>query len=219
MKAGKKTAALILASAMLLGAALWTGYQRSLDTGSPDGAARTLYKTLPQPVSLTELVLAEGISGENTVRLIMESGTYFDSDNAPPGGGIGEDNYQGDFRLEVQKDGKPVSSLELGSLLFNGTFSLVFDDYNDDGSPDFSVGQWAGSNYNAFSLYSLDKDGQLSSLGEIMTSEGKGENDGSLLFSHKNGVISTRLYDQNTGKMTDVSYVWNSGENRFGRES
>lgn len=64
-------------------------------------------------------------------------------------------------------DGKEVARLGLNDAFDGGEmdflkeprFSIEFDDYNGDGHPDFTIGQWAGSNGNIYALITIGPDG------------------------------------------------------------
>lgn len=177
----------------------------------------------PLKLSENELKLENG--GSIYVNLEMTGGKYFSGADVEPGGGIYDNNYQGEYQLRVSNpllstQGSTASiypnvenDFDESSMNFNGSFDLVFDDYNNDGNPDFILGQWGGSNGSLYNLYTLDKKGVITRL----------ETGGPLYIAdHAPSVqlekldktsFSVKYYDNSVGKELTKTYIWK--DNKF----
>lgn len=160
-----------------------------------------------QPVPVRDLVMGKGGCEDFTVEFTLAEGVWFDSDHADAGGGVYPENYSGSYELVLKRDGEIADSLPVPYANVGGTFEILFDDYNGDGAPDFAVGQWCGTNYNDFTLYTIREDA-LSEIGSVTTTEGKYEQDFSYRFRHENGAIVTNVYDMDLGKQREITYRW-----------
>lgn len=102
------------------------------------------------------------------VNLEMIDGKHYTEEEAGgPGGGIYADNYIGTYRLHVvDSEGETLSTYKAlgGELNFWAPFDLAFADYNDDGRPDFTLGQHASSNGAVYEIYSLNERGEIEKL-------------------------------------------------------
>lgn len=102
------------------------------------------------------------------VDLEMTDGKHYTEEEAGgPGGGIYADNYRGAYRLRVlDSRGETVSTYSDlgGELNFSGKFDLAMADYNNDGRPDFTIGQFANSNGAVYEIYSLNERGEIQKL-------------------------------------------------------
>ncbi|MCF8564631.1 PliI family lysozyme inhibitor of I-type lysozyme [Alicyclobacillus tolerans] len=119
----------------------------------------------PQPkwTSIHDVVLAKtslpGYSGQD-LELVDVKGKYAKNPILGPFKG---DNWTGQFQLRVVgSSGKVFSKLNLPSdryTLFMRKFQFQFADYNGDGNPDFTLGQYAGSNGNWYELFTITPKG------------------------------------------------------------
>ena len=173
------------------------------------------YKKQQQPVTLSDFVLGEGIYEEYKVEMILTEGEYFDIEHVTPGGGILDENHSGSYILQISKENEVVSSLDLGNRNVGYKFEILFADFNEDGNIDFTIGEYLGSNYTSFNIYSILKSDTIQDLGCILTSEKKEENCYSMLFDYKDKTISTEFYDMAKGEILDVSYTWNCDDRKF----
>lgn len=135
------------------------------------------YESRTQPVTLTNFPVAEGdavLTGGRkiNVQLVMTDGTYFDDRHTDPGGGIYPENYRGSYEIRVfDSAGKLLSSAALHEadgetdMNFPGKFRLQFADYNRDGSPDFTVGQWFTSAARAYRIFTVSPVGAVRDIG------------------------------------------------------
>ncbi len=102
------------------------------------------------------------------INLEMIDGKHYTEEEAGgPGGGIYTDNYIGSYRLrvvdstgETRSTYKPLED----QLNFWAPFELAIADYNNDGQPDFTLGQHASSNGAVYEIYSLNERGEIVSL-------------------------------------------------------
>lgn len=137
-----------------------------------------------------------------------------------PGPNMGK-NWEGKFQLElVAHDGSLLHTLDLnptfggGSLLFSQDrdFNISFQDYNNDGYLEFSIGQYFTSNGFVYNLYSLLPDG-IHVIHQNLFSTNR---DYSILFEKAgNTSFKNRYYDMEKGKDVDTLFTWQG--NRFVR--
>lgn len=157
------------------------------------------------------------------IQLILLDGRTFTDKDVPIGGNIYTINFTGEYELQVLKDGKIISimpneqlltnSFDGVSLNFSSEFEFEINDYNGDGNPDFTIGQWSGSSNNLHEIYSVAKGGKITKLtkeGGIYTSDGKNASDFSIqLALEDNGRLRAAQYDIEQGKIITVYYNWN----------
>ena len=198
------------------------------------GCARTTQgdpqdETAGAPVR--DLLLAQGdtVLGDGrsaTVRLVLREGVFLTGDQVALGGGLGEENYQGVCEVQVLADGEALSSLALEGdgreeLLFSDVglpFALRFADYNGDGNPDFTIGQWAGSTADCYTLFTIAPDGTItpqSGPSAIFASDGKGDNEYCAVFVQEENGFTTQVYNNATGEYEQVPYVWDAARNTY----
>ncbi|TCM96359.1 membrane-bound metal-dependent hydrolase YbcI (DUF457 family) [Paenibacillus sp. BK033] len=145
----------------------------------------------------------------------LVNGIY--SEDWSPGPFMGP-NWSGEFQLVLRDDlGNELSRVALNDfytdpLLFNSTFELSFDDYNGDGDPDFTIGQYGTSNGNYYKLFTLTGSNEFQEL-EAGGSEG-------LFISAVDSTYSTGLnklndssfqtdyYDNSTGQHVKSTFAW-----------
>ena len=136
------------------------------------GAIDTSPSEVPKPdseghylLSRNEVGMADG--GILYINLEMIEGKHYTEEEAGgPGGGTYADNYRGSYRIRVaDSNGRTVSESALGGELnFGGAFDLAIADYNNDGRPDFTLGQHASSNGAVYEIYSLNERGEIERL-------------------------------------------------------
>jgi hypothetical protein len=183
----------------------------------PDAPAITL--TTPLPLSQNHITLASGI--DCYVNIELTNGSY---SNFSDGGGSYGNNFSGSYQVRVYtlNVGSDQTDLFTAPILFEGydnmtfgdddslgEFSLIFDDYNADGNPDFTLGQWGSSNGNFYKLFSVYPDGKVAEL-EI-------ENGDMLISNHDFSValdkvtdtsFSYFLYNNGTAENIETVYEW-----------
>jgi hypothetical protein len=165
-----------------------------------------------KPVTIAETEIDADRDGSKESLLIrMVSGRLsVETDPGPFTGAY----WEGEFTLELHsKDGALVHELPLNGT-FGGEplkfakdrkFEIVFEDYNNDGFPDFSIGQYLSSNGSVYNLYSLMPDGIRVLHSNLFTAERS--------YSHlyeKAGNTSfiNRYYDMENGTYKEVLYTW-----------
>lgn len=160
------------------------------------------------------------INGESQfLRLKMMKGKYYEDWN--PGAYMGT-LWEGFFIIElVDEFGNNISHIDLNNiykepLIFNSSFQIQFDDYNNDGYLDFTIGQYASSNGNDYKLFTLTKDGII---GELNIKDCT-----SLFISNTTGYYSTKLakideisfstvyYNNSIGKIFEDVFIWDGKE-------
>lgn len=153
------------------------------------------------------------------LRLKMVKGKYYEDWN--PGAFMGT-IWEGSFILElVDEYGKSLAQTDLEKyysepLTFTSNFNLEFDDYNNDGNMDFTIGQYASSNGRVYRLFTLTSAGTVEELVVKDTPE--------LFISNSSGYYSTKLqklnnttfktkyYDNSRGKTYESRYEWKDNE-------
>lgn len=102
------------------------------------------------------------------ISIVMTDGEYGEQ---PEGGPYGGWNYTGSFIIEGRDaQGNLISSLDLNGafkseeLVFGSAFELKFEDYNQDGYMDFTIGQWGSSNGYIYRLFTVGEDSDITML-------------------------------------------------------
>ena len=144
--------------------------------------------------------------------------------NADPGP-YGENYYEGQLTAEVYDEyNKLVSNTNLNEFfsenetaIFREKFDLKVEDYNGDGLADFTVGQYAGSNFNTFLLFTISDKGTVSLLPiqggpqEILCSDFEGYYSTKFVKIGKKG-FKFSIYDMDKGIYVEKTYLWIDGE-------
>ncbi|MBR1743813.1 MAG: hypothetical protein IJ733_18515, partial [Lachnospiraceae bacterium] len=150
------------------------------------------------------LVFSKKKMGDYTVYITSDNAKKV-TDELSPHHGL----YEGIYQIEVYQgeELKDLRKIYIGgedTLYFPKKFSLAVKDYNEDGNPDFALGNRAGSNHYAYMFYSVSKWGLLdyvldakSEPASVPDSSGKGP---SGVFSSKDKTILYQWYDQEKGK-------------------
>lgn len=121
----------------------------------------TAFNAQPKKSAVHNFVLAKsyipGRSGQE-LELVDVSGEYLIDPN--PGPTYGE-NWLGHFQLRIiNSTGKAVSKFSLPDNkytqpFFKSKFEFHFADYNGDGNPDFTLGQYFSSNGYVYQLFTV----------------------------------------------------------------
>ncbi len=175
--------------------------------------------TIQSPIIISSNNLYPITGKSQYLRLIMVKGKYYE--DWTPGPCMGT-IWEGYYNIELIDDsGNIISQIELSKfytepLIFNSLFDIEFDDYNNDGDIDFTIGQYASSNGNEYKLFTLRKDGTI----EILPINGYP----SMFISNTTGYYSTKLtkldnvtfkkeyYDNSKGKNCEDIFKWNGIE-------
>jgi hypothetical protein len=188
---------------------------------SQQQSSSTVY---PQPIwmSIHNVVLAKstvpGKSGDQ-LELIDISGKYAKNPIVGPFQG---DNWTGQFQLRlVGATGKVISKLNLPSNLklpenvygvFSRRFQFHFADYNGDGYPDFTLGQYHDGNGFIYQLFTIEPSG----IKRLPTSPSWIYTDNmsySPLFKKiKSNAFQITYFDNAKVEWFRVTYTWKDGK-------
>lgn len=175
--------------------------------------------TIQSPMTLSNNDLFPIIGEHQYLRLKMVKGKYYE--DWTPGAYMGT-VWEGYYILELSDEsGNIISKTDLSKiykepLIFNSFFQIQFDDYNNDGDIDFTIGQYASSNGRDYKLFTLRKDRKIEELPV--------KNYSSLFISNTTGIYSTKLtkidkvtfkigyYDNSKGKNLENVFKWNGKE-------
>lgn len=120
--------------------------------------------TGPVTLSHNELSPVTGRAGFLNLQLL--EGTYSEDWTTPSP--LAGRNWSGRFKLVVTDEhGKTLSSYPLNDQFaqtFNDFFQLQFEDYNGDGDPDFTIGQYGTSNGYFYKLFTLRRNNVIEEL-------------------------------------------------------
>lgn len=153
---------LLVIAGMFLGGFRLISYHKQLSTNEP------IQIESPIVVSHNSVMLKDG--SYVYVNIEMTKGRYFFE---TLGGGFYGGNWNGEYQIRVYREENEydspmsVTPLNIGNetlLNFGSLFNLEFDDYNNDGNPDFTIGQWGSSNGNTFEMFSIDNEGNIIDL-------------------------------------------------------
>lgn len=220
----KKPAFWIVIVAVIAVICVGIGLMANPKANAASGTQDNDYKNQKQPVNLTDFVIAENTTtlsnGKDvSVRLVMTDGKYFDEEYAGSGGGIYPENYQGNYDIQIlNSDRKLISKTKFESenqpANFAGKFNLLFDDYNNDRNPDFSIGEWGSSSMNIYQLYTIMPDGTVKKISsEALTHS---SHDFSVKFNKdKDSGFYAQSYNNATGETVTDHYVWDKDKNSF----
>ncbi len=168
--------------------------------------------TVPAPMAEIEVQSLVTLSNSEcnfngqlaNLRLKMVEGRYYEDWNPGPYMGT---IWEGSFLIELSDEyGKTISTTDISKmyscpLIFTSSFKIEFDDYNNDGDLDFTIGQYASSNGNVYRIFTLKKDGKIEELQIKDSSE--------LFISKSTGYYSTKLNKIN-GNAFETEYYDNS---------
>lgn len=157
-------------------------------------------------------------SKEETVIVKMIEGTYVEEKEPGPFMGW---NYQGKFVIETKDDNQVKEhQLELNSLfenepmIFNKEFELKFNDYNDDGNIDFTIGQYGTSNGYEYAILSIEPDGKIKKLTikntKLLFNSNKGYS--IQLKKKKQATFENSYYNNIKGENIKDYYTWDGNE-------
>lgn len=171
------------------------------------------------PVTLSNNDLFPVTGRREFLRVKMIQGKYYE--DWQPGPYMGT-SWRGNFLIELaDEQGNTIAKTDISEmfkeeLIFTSSFQLEFDDYNNDGDLDFTIGQHASSNGGSYKLFTLRKSGRVEELPI--------KDQGSLFISKRTGIYSTKLekldktsfrieyYDNSKGKEFEKIYKWNGKE-------
>ncbi|MBW5444801.1 hypothetical protein GE107_01820 [Cohnella sp. CFH 77786] len=167
-----------------------------------------------EPVLIAEGTAERPVNGERvTVRVWMAGG----KEVTDPSPGPSEGTFlQGRFEATAAgADGTEWTRFGLNdafdgedmSFRKDSPFPIFFDDYNEDGNPDFTIAQWGGSNGNFYAMLSIGPDGIYLLDRNLYSADHR-----SSIRYRKAGhrAFINVYYDQEKGYM-DVVHRWKDG--------
>lgn len=185
----------------------------TVELSSPTPTSNTIQVTGPLTLSRNDLF--QFTNKHEYLSVVLTSGKYFE--DWSPGPYMGR-NWAGEFQIQLCNEiGEVTSAVDLndfGDVVFNSFFNIEFDDYNEDGNIDFTIGQYASSNGSVFKLFTLDKTGRIQELPIkgypklFVSSTGRYSKK---LTKNKLGFSCT-YYDNSIGKEVKQTFVWNGKE-------
>lgn len=159
---------------------------------------------LPWTVTQQAVTLADGNTAVLTLQ--MTSGRYFDK-NSPDymeGSGQYATNYQGEYVLTCTYAGQ-TDVFPLGYRTYPGTFSLSIQDYNDDGCPDFLLGQADSDSGNLFRIFTIRSDGTIQAVSKPFFAYSL---EFSPAFPKEDGACLLDTYDHTLQQRISVRMEW-----------
>lgn len=172
--------------------------------------------TVTDKMTLSHNELSSVTHGLQSLDLQFLEGQY-DEDWITPSPFMGR-SWSGRFALVLNDEqGNQMNAFPISdhfadkTLLFNDFFQIQFEDYNGDGDPDFTIGQYGTSNGNFYKLFTLRNNNVIEELAIKPTSE---------LFISGSDKYSTRLekidefrfnttyYDNVEGKQKKDIFQW-----------
>lgn len=179
---------------------------------------------LENPIVLSENTVE--LSNGNTVFVNLElvKGSYLYVPNGGIGGGTSTNNWTGEYWIRVFTDSMlPENflyydkiSVEDADMTFSESFKLKFDDYNCDLNPDFTLGQWSGSNYNIYRLFTITDLGKVENLIVEDNQPFPVSRKESSILLNKCGDCGFKEYLYHpSGEKEDKEYKWDSHQSKF----
>jgi bla regulator protein BlaR1 len=167
------------------------------------------------PVTLSNNDMFPINGSHQYLRLKMIKGNYNEDWTPGPYSGA---SWEGYYVIELCDEyGNIIKQTNLGDvykepLIFSSAFELQFDDYNNDGDIDFTIGQYSSSNGREYKLFTLRKDKKIEELPI--------KDHFTLFISSTTGYYSTKLtkldgitfkidyYDNSKGKTSNRTFRW-----------
>jgi hypothetical protein len=172
--------------------------------------------TVTGPVTISHNDLYPVTTSAKFLNLQLLDGTY--SEDWTTAGPMMGRNWSGRFGLTVTDDqGRALSRFPLSEhfedpMQFNDLFQIQFEDYNGDGDPDFTIGQYGTSNGYFYKLFTLRKDNVIEELGiepgvDLFISSPKGYS--IKLDKVDDHSFKKSYYDNAAGKELEDIFQWN----------
>lgn len=143
------------------------------------------------------------------VELWLDEGVYGSGEAFGWGGGIYEENFDGTYRLLVRdQEGTILSERDLGRQNFSGEFEILVEDYNQDVCPDFTIGAFASSSTNSYTMYTLWENAEIGVIGEELLKCGS---DFSTVFQRGEGTaFYGSIWNNAIGEEEQILYEWDA---------
>lgn len=174
----------------------------------------------PSNMIMAEAVVDFGEYKDYTIKLIMTEGEYYTEQETAPAGNIYEENYDGQYVLQVLDiDDNIVDKISLNQTLgyetinFPGKFTLCVSDYNADGFPDFTIGTYGSSGMNIFEIFSVDREEKIANIGHFADVS----KEFSIYLEQEEGNtdFTSKTWNNATGEAEVVYWKWNAEEGRY----
>jgi len=166
----------------------------------------------------------DGDGRPDTVALRMVSGRRYVDERPWCGMSVGgTPKYEGRFVLRVTLAGRAPVDTDLnalfgerGDLWFQGAgWPIVLRDYNGDGRPEFSLGQYGSCNGWIYRILGVEGTGRVTALSEdIFSADRAGSN--AAFHSTPRGFRHT-WYDNSRGSAFCAEFAWDVDARRFRR--
>ncbi|MCI8442767.1 MAG: helix-turn-helix transcriptional regulator [Provencibacterium sp.] len=219
---------LAAAAAVLLAAGcFWLLRQRARLSSSESAESDVVYARLSE-YRLGETFFALSDGGTAWLRLILTEGEYFTGEYEEyiPWGGAYPVNYQGSYRLEVcDADENRLFSYPLNgdfdseNMNFPGEVDLALFDYNRDGRPEVSIGQYGSSSILLYALYTLKGDGSIQKICPELIADSSDLSCFSILFPREEGEegrsFRALFWNNASGMMEETVYHWETESGQF----
>ena len=122
-----------------------------------------------KPLLSSSYVDIDGNGKKELVELRMVSGKLIEAEEESC---LSFRKYEGKFSIAVWVEGGPIEQSlnalwgdEAGAMFFHAEpFRLGFHDYNQDGQPDFNIGQYENCNGWTYKLFTIARDGKITPL-------------------------------------------------------
>lgn len=220
-------AALIAAAALLLAAGLLWRAQQGRAAASSEAAGDAAYARMSEHL-LGEWLFELSDGRSAFLRLILTEGEYFteEYEGYLPGGGVYPVNYQGSYRLEVRDSSENLlctypldADFAGGPLNFPGEVAFALFDYNWDGRPEFTLGQYGSSSTLLYALYTLNGDGGIIKICPELIADSRDIHAFSVLFPRGEGEegkgFRAAFWDNAIGEMREQPYRWQAAQGLF----
>ncbi|MNC14575.1 hypothetical protein D3C75_623590 [compost metagenome] len=181
------------------------------DAGSEAAEASV---TVKGPVTVSRNDLFPVTGNHEFLDLQLLQGQY--SEDWTASSASGGRSWSGEFRLVVtDEQGQALSTFALSrhfseELHFGELFQIQFGDYNGDGNPDFTIGQYGSSNGSVVKLFTLNPDHSIQELHiqgaqELFISS---PDRYSMKLDEAEGGFKASHYDNALGRQVEALYRW-----------
>ena len=166
-------------------------------------------------IKSNSVTLSDNTYKDRVIRLKLVEGDYYEDWNPGP---IMGSIWEGVFYIDVlDTSGNLLATTKLESIhtnenmIFTSPFQIQFNDYNNDGDVDFTLGQYSSSNGYDYKLYTIRKDNTIQELiikdyPYIFISNRTGQYS-TMLNKVDNTTFTIEYYDNSKGTFED-SFKW-----------
>ncbi|WNS45855.1 hypothetical protein [Paenibacillus sp. MMS20-IR301] len=168
------------------------------------------------PVTLSRNDLFPVTGNKEFLNLQLLQGSYHENwSTASPLAGR---SWSGQFRLALTNEaGEALGTFALSrhfpeELSFGDLFQIQFADYNGDGNPDFTIGQYGSGNGSLYKLFTLKANHTIEELPVEGADSGlfiSSPDRYSVKLERIDGGFRASHYDNSVGKQIETAYRWN----------